>query len=221
MAATASRAQRRRWLALALQVEALSLFWIAAEAGLSGWAALQAGSLALSAFSVDSAIEWLSGLVLVARLGVEYRSGSDRLSSSVERAAAAVVAVCLFVLAGFIAWRSGQALALRQGADVGALGLWVAAASSLITPWLAVAKRRLGRHLHSHALLGDAACSMTCAYMAWTLLAGLLLQRWTGWAWADPLLALGILVFLLREAWESAFAAWTGEAHVHHGTAAE
>ncbi|MBX5436372.1 MAG: cation transporter [Alicyclobacillaceae bacterium] len=132
-----------------------------------------------------------------------------------ERWASAVVAGCLFVLAGFVAWKSGQAFALRQAPAATPLGLAVTAASGLITPWFALRKRRLGRILGSRALLGDAACSFACAYMAWTVLAGLALQWLTGIWWLDPLAALGILGFVVREAWESADSARTGEVHVH------
>jgi divalent metal cation (Fe/Co/Zn/Cd) transporter len=207
--------QRRSWVWMALQVEFLSLAWIFIEAILSAIAALQAGSLAMSAFSVDSAVELLSGLVLTSRLWLEYQYGEDRLSALVERTASAVVGVCLFSLAAFIAWRSGEALAIRHSVSATTLGILVTAGSSLITPWLARSKRRLGVKLHSHALLGDAACSMTCAYMAWTLLAGLLLEQIVGWWWIDPLAAVGILYFVTREAWESVIAAWRGSQHVH------
>lgn len=212
---TSADNQRRSWVWKALQVEVISLSWIIVEAVLSAIAALQVGSLAMSAFSVDSAVELISGLVLTSRLWLEFNRGEDQLSSVVERTASGVVGACLFALAAFIAWRSGEALAVHHYVPATTLGIAVAAGSSLITPWLARAKRRLGVKLHSHALMGDAACSMTCAYMAWTLLAGLLLQQALGWWWLDPLAAIGILYFVTREAWESATAAWTGAAHVH------
>ncbi len=46
----------------------------------------------------------------------------------------------------------------------------------------------------------DAVCSVTCAYMSLTLLAGLLLNRFFGWWWADPLAALVIVYYGIREA---------------------
>jgi hypothetical protein len=53
----------------------------------------------------------------------------------------------------------------------------------------------------------DAACSVTCAYMAGTLLAGLALNALFGWWWADSLAALALLHWLVpvaREALEGA-----------------
>jgi divalent metal cation (Fe/Co/Zn/Cd) transporter len=43
--------------------------------------------------------------------------------------------------------------------------------------------------------------------MAATLLAGLALNALLGWCWADPIAALGIVYFLVREGRE----AWNGE----------
>jgi len=208
-------ALRKNSLQSAIRLEVVSLVWVLAETVVSGVAALQAGSIAISAFSLDSAIELISGLVLLVRLYAEFNSGSDHVGARFERIAAAIVGACLFTLSGWIAFKSGQALAAAQAVGVSRLGIVIAALSSVITPWLAREKRRLGLLLDSHALLGDAACSATCGYMAWTLLAGLLLQSLLGWWWVDAVAALGILYFVIQEAWESAVAAWTGSSHAH------
>lgn len=206
---------RTHLLDSALRVEYLSLSWVVTETILSAFAAVAVGSLAISAFSVDSGVELLSGFVLLGRLFMERRTGRDAQSKRVERISAAIVGLCLFTLAIFISLKSGQALHRHASAPMSQLGLMVALGSSVITPWLAFQKRRLGERLHSHALMGDAACSMTCAYMAWTLLGGLLLQKLFGFWWIDPVAAVGILYFVLREAWESLIGAWTGEEHIH------
>lgn len=211
----AIESRRLRDVRLAVQLEAVSLLWIVIETVLSAIAALSAGSLAISAFSVDSAVEMLSGVVLFLRLLAEYVARQDVVSEVAERIASFVVGICLIALAAYISFRSGQLLAARTPAEVSHLGIGVAAASGLITPWLARAKYRLGMRMHSHALMGDAACSMTCAYMAWTLLAGLLLQWAFGWWWIDPVAAVGILYFVMREAGESLHAARHGGVHVH------
>lgn len=207
--------RRERYLKHSVNIQLLSVGWTAAEALVGAAAAALIGSIALSAFSVDSAIELLSGMVLLVRLISERQAGVDKLSPQVERAASGIVGGCLFALAMYISFKSGQALALREIVSVSPVGLGVAVISSFVSPWLANQKRKFGRILHSHALLGDAACSMICAYMAWTLLAGQLFEWAFGWWWIDPLAACAILYFVLREAWESLSAAWTGDAHVH------
>ncbi|KPV38999.1 cation transporter [Alicyclobacillus ferrooxydans] len=210
--------RRHKWLKVALQIQLLSVFWTLVEALIGGFAANRSGSLAVSAFSVDSAIELISGLTLLLRFVLEFWSPSteqDEKSSVPERFATGVVALCLFGLAAFIAWKSGQAFAVRQPLHVSTIGLCLAAVSSVVSPWLASVKRRVGVSLHSRALIGDAACTMTCAYMAWVLLLGLGMQTFFGFWWVDPLAALGILYFVLREAWDSFDALRTGTPHVH------
>jgi hypothetical protein len=72
-------------------------------------------------------------------------------------------------------------------------------------------KLRVAKHIGSAALKADAACSVTCAYMSLTLLAGLLLNRLFGWWWADPLAALVLVYFLVHEGREALHEARTGE----------
>ncbi|WP_067931022.1 cation transporter [Alicyclobacillus kakegawensis] len=216
------RVKRARWLSQAIAWETASLIWIGAESVLSLWAARRHGGMALSAFGIDSAIELLSGLCLLARLVWEWRRPKDARAVGVlpvERATAVVVGACLLVLALWIAWGAGAVTALRSRSSPSALGLAVAAVSSLLTPWLAGAKRRLGRQLDSAALRADAACTLTCAFMAWLLLGGQALQRVGGWWWVDPLASAAICVLILHEAWESLEAGlWRRHGHGHgHG----
>jgi len=70
-------------------------------------------------------------------------------------------------------------------------------------PYLAVNKRRIAKRIHSDALAGDAANSITCAYMAGTVLVGLTLNSLFGWWWVENVAALLFLVWLVRETWET------------------
>jgi divalent metal cation (Fe/Co/Zn/Cd) transporter len=207
--------RRQKLLKGALELELLSIGWVMTEAILAAIAAYRVGSLSLSAFSVDSAIELISGMVLAVRLFLEIQSEETERSMRLERWASGVIAICLFALAAYISVKTGQAFSLHRSVMLTLLGLITAAASSIVTPWLAVQKLRYGRLLHSPSLIGDAMCSFTCAYMSWTLLAGLGLDGLFHWWWVDALAALGILCFVLREAWESWDAFKTGEPHVH------
>ncbi|MFB5189977.1 cation transporter [Alicyclobacillus fastidiosus] len=210
---------RDRLLKGAIEIELISVGWIMTEAILAAIAAYRAGSLSLSAFSVDSSIELLSGMMLVVRLYVEIQSGEEMTAShKVERWTSGVISWCLFTLAAYISYRSGQLLHVRAGSAMTLLGLVTAAASSVITPWLAWQKLRYGRLLHSPSLIGDAMCGFTCASMSWTLLLGLGLNSLFHWWWVDVVAAVGILYFILQEAWESWHSFQSGEPHVHDHT---
>jgi divalent metal cation (Fe/Co/Zn/Cd) transporter len=75
--------------------------------------------------------------------------------------------------------------------------------------WLARAKRRTAIALGSRAMQADAFQTTACWWLSLAVLAGLGLNTAFGLWWADPVAALVIPVFLLREARE----AWAGEDH--------
>jgi len=90
-------------------------------------------------------------------------------------------------------------------------GVGLAVATAIIMPLLWQGKLRVAKRIGSGALKADAACSVTCAYMSLTLLAGLLLNRIFEWWWADPLAALVLIYFLVQEGREALHEARTGE----------
>ena len=70
-------------------------------------------------------------------------------------------------------------------------------------PILGIAKRRTARALNSHALEADGMQTLLCAYLSATLLLGLALNGLLGWWWADPIAALSIAAFMVREGFEA------------------
>ena len=70
-------------------------------------------------------------------------------------------------------------------------------------PYLAITKRRIAKQIKSEALAGDAINSITCAYMAGTVLVGLGLNILFGWWWIEYVAALLFLFWLVRETWEA------------------
>jgi divalent metal cation (Fe/Co/Zn/Cd) transporter len=87
------------------------------------------------------------------------------------------------------------------------VGIGLALVAVVGMPILARTKGNVANAIGSAALRGDAACSLTCAYMAAALLGGLALNALFGWWWADPIAALSIVYFLVREGRE----AWNGD----------
>jgi divalent metal cation (Fe/Co/Zn/Cd) transporter len=79
----------------------------------------------------------------------------------------------------------------------------LAGVSLVVMPVLGTAKRRLARRMGSRALAADGMETLLCAYLSFTLLLGLSLNAWLGWWWADPVAALAMVGFMLREGWEA------------------
>jgi divalent metal cation (Fe/Co/Zn/Cd) transporter len=66
-------------------------------------------------------------------------------------------------------------------------------------PLLARRKRQVGREMGSRSVETDSKQTSACAYLSAVVLIGLILNVVFGWWWADPIAALGVAVFLLRE----------------------
>ena len=70
-------------------------------------------------------------------------------------------------------------------------------------PVLAYKKRQVGREMGSRSVETDSKQTSACAYLSAVVLVGLVLNQWLGWWWADPIAALGLVVFLVREGREA------------------
>ena len=73
--------------------------------------------------------------------------------------------------------------------------------------WLARLKRRAAASIASRAMEADAFQTTACWWLSLITLAGLGLNALLGWWWADPVAALSMTYFLVREGLE----AWRGQ----------
>jgi divalent metal cation (Fe/Co/Zn/Cd) transporter len=205
---TRSRAGQIR---LGVWIELLSLLWMTVEASVAISAGIIAHSVSLEGFGFDSIIELLAGGVLLWRLLKEQRGGSTEAVERAERRAAWITAISLFVLALYIVVESVFALLTRSHPQTSWWGVGLAITAAIIMPLLWQGKLRIARRIGSAALKADAVCSVTCAYMSFTLLVGLLLNTIFGVWWADSLAALALVYFIVREGREALHEARTGE----------
>ncbi len=166
-------------------------------------AGIAAHALALQAFGLDSVIELVSGGILYWRLQVEIRGAAPSRVAAAEHRASGVVGWALLALAAYVVVMAAIALATHGGARPSAVGLGLAAAAALLMPWLAHRKQVLGAQIGSAALAADGACSMVCAYMAWTVLIGLGLTMLLGWWWLNPVAGLALVYFIVQEGREA------------------
>jgi divalent metal cation (Fe/Co/Zn/Cd) transporter len=193
------------WLRAARRARLLSwvsLAWMTAEGALGVLAGAVAGSVALLGWGLGSGIEGLAAVVVIWRL-----TGPRTHSHTAERRAARAVAVSFFLLAPYIAVEAMRALAGGWHPESSALGIAVTASSVVVMPALGVAKRRLGRQLASGATAGEGTQNLLCAAQGAGVLVGLVANAVVGAWWFDPLVALGLAAFALkegREAWRGA-----------------
>jgi divalent metal cation (Fe/Co/Zn/Cd) transporter len=179
------------------RVQAFTIIWTSVEATVSLVAAWTAHSPALVAFGGDSAIELLSG-------GVVLWAFTRRVEiHRKERRASRVAGILLFVLAGYVTVVSAMALLGYSEPEPSYAGVVILITAAAIMPWLAKQKRKLSATAGSAALRADAAQSGLCAYLSAIALLGLTVNAMWHVRWADPVAALAVTPLILWEGKEA------------------
>lgn len=198
---------RPRLLRRGLTLEYVTVSWNLVEGVIAIAAAAASGSVALLGFGIDSFVESTSGSVLIWRLLAERRTDDGERIETIERRAQRLVAATLFLLAAYIAFDAVRTLFSDDHPEPSAVGLVLASVSLVLMWFLALAKRKTARALGSRAMEADAFQTTACWYLSLVVLAGVGLNALFGWWWADPVAAIGMTYFLVREGRE----AWLGE----------
>ena len=200
-------ATRPQLLARGLHLAYLTVGWNLVEGFVAVGAALAAGSVALLGFGIDSFVETASGLIIIWRLMAERRAIDHERIETIERRAQRLVAASLVGLAAYITVDAVTTLVGGERPEPSPVGVGVAALSLGVMWWLARAKRRTAIALGSRAMQADAFQTTACWWLSLAVLVGVGFNTLFGLGWADPVAALVIPVFLIREARE----AWEGE----------
>ena len=188
-----------------LRRRALILVWVGfvwnfLEAGVALWSGLIASSVALLAFGLDSLIEIFAGAVLIWRLGMEEKQQEE----DAENRALKLVGVTFFLLAVYVVFQSSATLTgFLVEPQESPVGIALVVASAFVMTALFWEKSRIAKKLGSRALRAEAVESLMCDLQDLTVLVGLGLNVLFGWWWADPIAALFLIPFLLKEGWES------------------
>jgi divalent metal cation (Fe/Co/Zn/Cd) transporter len=184
---TLVQSNRPALIALAIRLSWLSVAW----AALSGAGSIVVGvldhSLAIVAVGLNLLGDLAGSVVLIWRFTHELKGLH---AEHRERIARFVVGAALTVVALYLAVQSVRRLISGTGADMTVAPILIAAASFLVLPLLARAKRRVGTLLDSRALRGDGTLSGIGAAIALLAVVGLLANRTLGWWWADATAAL-------------------------------
>ncbi len=186
----------------ALLLSWTSLAWMTVEGAAGLYAGASAGSVSLVGWALSSVVEGLASVIVIWRL-----TGTRTLSQTSERSAQKAVAVSFWLLAPYVAVQAVHDLLTRSHATTSRLGIALTISSVLVMPSLGRAKQRLGRRLSSGATAGEGTQNMLCAYLAATVLVGLVANSLLGAWWLDPLIALGVAGVAVREGRK----AWRGE----------
>ena len=175
-----------------------------AEGAIAIVAGLLAGLVSLVGFGLDSGIESAAAVLVGLRLAARLRHGAA--DERKERRTLRLVAVTFYLLAAYVVIEGTRNLVGGEEPDSSVVGLVLLAASVVVMPLLARAKRRVAMQLGGDKLiLADAAETKICVLLSISTLLGLGLFAVTGAAWLDPVAGFVIALFAIhegREAWE-------------------
>jgi divalent metal cation (Fe/Co/Zn/Cd) transporter len=192
---------RPELLSRALQLAYFTVVWNVVEGAVAIWAAIASGSDALLGFGLDSGVESLSGLVLIWRITVERRDVER--AEEVEAKALRLIGLTFFALAAFVAYESITTLVNSERPETSWVGIGITFLSIMVMPMLATRKERVGKAMGSRAVLADSAETWACVCLSGVVLAGLALNALFDWWWADPVAALAVVGFLVKEGLEA------------------
>jgi divalent metal cation (Fe/Co/Zn/Cd) transporter len=181
-----------------VRLQIVTITWMTIEVVVALAAAWTAKSPALLGFGSDSVVELFSAIVVLWR----FRSTRDSAEKT-EKLASRVAGSLLLVVAAFIIISSGFTLLEHSEPRPSFAGIVLLIAAAIGMPWLAGQKRKLAAETSSAALRADATESAVCGYLSLIALAGLLANAIFHAPWADPIAALGLVPFIMKEAWEA------------------
>lgn len=184
-------ASNERLLQRGLKLEYFTLLWNVVGIFVTAIAAVKARSIALGGFGLDSLIEIGASTIVIWEL--------TNTKENVRAKALRMIGASFYVIAIYIFFQVGY-LGLR-GSHPHASGMGIAwTAVTLVTMIiLATAKRLTGKELKNPVLITEGKVTLIDAYLAGSVLVGLLLNAILHWWWADLASALIIVYYGIKE----------------------
>ena len=159
---------------------------------------LQAGSLALLAFGLDSIVEIFASTVVIRNLRDSRSDPGDRRVHRSLR----LIATAFWLLAAFLTVISIRGLVRGDRAASSPVGVAYLAVTALAMFGLARLKRSTGRQLGSETLEAEASMTFLDGCLSTGILTALVLNAWLGWWWTDAAAALLVAGFAIDEGLE-------------------
>jgi len=157
-----------------------------------------AGSIALVGFGLDSFVESLSGSVMIWRFR-KHGKMTEEEEERVEAKAIRLIAYTFFILGTYILYESVKKLCFHEIPHPSLLGIIIAIVSMIVMPVLFYIKYRTGKSIGSKSLMVDSKQTLACAFLSVALLIGLGTNYLYGLWWADPVVGVIIVIFLIKE----------------------
>ena len=184
-----------RWRRRALRLEWATNGWNLMEVLVTVSLGVQAGSLALIAFGLDSVVEIFASTVVIRNLRDDRRDPGDRRVHRSLR----LIAVAFWFLAAFLAIMSVRGLVRGDRPDNSPLGIAYLAVTAFAMFGLARLKRVTADDMGSEPLSAEAAMTFLDGCLSTGVLTALVLNATLGWWWADAAAALVVAGFAVSQ----------------------
>ncbi|WP_051273279.1 cation diffusion facilitator family transporter [Desulfotruncus alcoholivorax] len=163
------------------------------------------GTVSVIAEAVHSVTDLLSSFIAlfaVKKAGMPSDEKHPYGYAKVENVSATVEALLIF-LAAFLIIRE-SIIKIRYGSELTPVGWGIAVmgVSVAVNILVSLYMSRVARDDRSIALEADAMHHWTDVYTSLGVLLGLVLIHFTGLAWLDPAVAIGVAVFIIKAAWD-------------------
>ena len=192
----------RTYYRYALLLGIFTVLYNLGEGVVSIFSGLHDETLTLFGFGIDSFIECLSGLGIVAMV-LRIQSNPDTSRGPFERTALRVTGASFYLLAAGLLVTAVANVIQGHKPTTTVMGVIISLISIAVMWALVAAKIKVGRQLHSAPILADANCTKVCIYMSVVLLAASLVYAVTGIGFVDSLGALGLIYFAVQEGREA------------------
>ena len=191
-----------RYWSYALWLALFTIFYNLAEGLISVYFGISDETLTLFGFGVDSFIEVMSGIGILAMI-LRIRQHPETPRTQFEKSALRVTGTAFYLLAAGLALTAIYNIYTRHKPETTIPGLIISLISIAMMWLLVTGKRKVGHTLDSSPILADANCTMVCIYMSVVLLVSSLVYQLTGFGFIDSLGALGLIYFSINEGKEA------------------
>jgi divalent metal cation (Fe/Co/Zn/Cd) transporter len=200
--ATITQSAANKYWVYALWLALFTIFYNLLEGLISIFFGISDEALTLFGFGVDSFIEVMSGIGILAMV-LRIRGNPETSRSQFEKTALRITGASFYLLIVGLAGTAIYNLIKGHKPETTLPGLVISVISIAVMWLLVMGKRKVGRALNSSSILADANCTMVCIYMSVVLLASSLIYELTGFGFVDSIGALGLIYFSYNEGKES------------------
>lgn len=199
---TLTQTSTNRYWQYALWLALFTILYNLVEGLVSIYFGAQDEALTLFGFGVDSFIEVMSGVGILAMV-LRIRQHPETPRSRFERTALRITGTSFYLLAAGLAASAIYNFLANHRPTTTFPGLVISLISIAVMWALVRGKRNVGGALDSAPILADANCTLVCIYMSLVLLAASLTYQLTGFGFVDSLGAIGLIYFSVHEGRES------------------